>query len=127
MSFYVLEILCGETIDGILLDADPYRITWENKESGEIVSRMFINAILDIHQKKSEIQEKSSIGFHFYKYSEPFEFGDKLNNKSELISNVYIPTNCIEDIKITDRKEYINDMVNWALSELEAIKKSPEN
>lgn len=123
MSFYVLDVMCGAWKTDSIADVKPFRITWENPESGKIVAKMFIGAVLETQLKVSDLADRISIGFHFYKYSKTFNFNDvKRGEKPSPISNVYIPSQNVSDMDYDEVEGWCNRVINYSFRELERVK-----
>jgi hypothetical protein len=120
MSFYVLEIMGSRWgTDNNLLSFNPYRITWENKESGQKICEIFIKMISESEKGSLEPYETIHMGFRFYKYEKSFDFKLKPSQRPRPVSNVYIPSNYLTYINICK-------VISYSLTLLESNKNGAE-
>lgn len=120
MSFYVLEVMGSIwSADSKIQSSNPYRITWENQESGQRICELFIKMVGESERGGTDPYDSVHLGVHFYKYEKSFDFGLKPNERPRPISNVYIPSKPFTYIQI-------NKLVSHSLSLLETCKNAGE-
>jgi hypothetical protein len=118
MSFYVLELAVSTWLDNQVLDVMPYRITWENGESGQNICETFAKLVGEsATESLSDVNQEVRLGYHFYKYGSPFDYAnpDK-TSRPKVVSNSYFPSKTLKGMDIPK-------IVRHALSELESPKK----
>ena len=123
MNYYVLEVMCGVWRSDAIEDVKPFRITWENPETGAVVCKMFIGAVLETQLRNADLIERISIGFHFYKYPKRFNFENvKKGERPKAISNVYIPSQDMSQLKDDELEGWSDKIVEHAIKALETDK-----
>lgn len=123
MNYYVLEVMCGVWRSDSIQDVKPFRITWENPDTGKIVSKMFIGAVLETQLKNADLIDRISIGFHFYKYPKRFNFENvKKGERPKAISNVYIPSQDMSQLDYDEVEGWSDKIIDYAIRTLETDK-----
>ena len=121
MSFYVLELASSTWLnDNQVLDVMPYRITWENRESGQKICETIVKVVIESFDSSADIpneKQENKLGFRFYKYDNSFDFATTPSkNRPKMVSDAYIPSKTMKGVDISKTIEF-------ALAELE----SPQN